>query len=76
MSATNEERATLAWEACVTFAEMTDQDIDAELDDVISDLIADLLHLARANGLSPDAMLQRAEMHYMEETENLEGSDE
>ena len=50
-------------------------DYDCEVDVAISDLIASLLHLADQNGLRPETLLTRAQMHYEYESAYEEGDD-
>lgn len=64
---TNSDRAAWAGEAARVYADLTGLDYDCEVDIAISDLIASLLHLADEQGLCPDTMLQRGQMHYEHE---------
>jgi hypothetical protein len=60
---TNDDRVHAAQYALDAFqAKCRTDDCDA-----ITDLIADLLHLARQRGEDPDAILRRAEMHFVAE---------
>lgn len=71
---TNSERAEWAADAARVYADATGLDYDCEVDTAISDLIASLLHLADEQGLCPDTMIQRGQMHY--EHEAAEEDDE
>jgi hypothetical protein len=64
---TNSDRALWAAEAARVYADSTGLDYDTEVDVAISDLLASLLHLADEQGLCPDTMLQRGQMHYEHE---------
>lgn len=64
---TNSDRAAWAADAARVYADATGLDYDCEVDVAISDLIASLLHLADEQGLCPDTMLQRGQMHYEHE---------
>lgn len=72
---TNDERAEWAKDSCRLYADVTGLDYDCEVDTAISDLIASLLHLADAQGLCPDTMLQRGQMHYEHEAAEEEADD-
>ena len=64
---TNSERASWAADSARVYADATGLDYDTEADTAISDLIASLLHLADEQGLCPETMLQRGQMHYEHE---------
>lgn len=66
---TNDERAAWAADSARVYADWTGLDYDGEVDTAISDLIASLLHLADRNGLCPETLIQRAQMHYEAEVE-------
>lgn len=70
---TNDERAEWARDSCRLYADVTGLDYDCEVDVAISDLIASLLHLADQNGLCPETILARAQMHYEYESAYEEG---
>lgn len=67
----NQDRAKWAMAAVQTFADVTGLDVDVDgLDTAVSDLLADLAHLCDARGLSLCGLLNRAAMHYEDETTN------
>ena len=69
---TNADRASLAFSALEGFVVDTRVD-DAE--DAIADLLTDLLHLARARGFAPQALINRATAMMQEELEQDEEGD-
>lgn len=72
---TNDERAVWAGECARVYADLTGLDYDAEIDVAIGDLMASLLHLADRQGLCPETLIQRAQMHHAAEVEIEEDSD-
>ena len=74
-SPANSDRAAWAAEAARVYADATGLDYDEEVDNAISDLIASLLHLADEQGLCPDTMLQRGQMHYEHEAAEEDAND-
>lgn len=73
---TNSDRASWAADAARTYADATGLDYDCEVDTAISDLIASLLHLADEQGLCPDTLIQRGQMHYEHEVAEAEDEDD
>ena len=45
------------------------EEAEVELETPITDLMVDLLHLAHANGLNCEALMERVAMHHVEELE-------
>lgn len=69
---TNRERGELARPALELFRDAHYFNENDSLEDPLCDLIADLLHLARAEGMDPDAQLERARTNFeFEEAEEL-----
>ena len=68
---TNEERATFAKKALIGYLEAKQIKIEISIEDYeISDLICDLLHLGDILNFHSRDLLDRAIMHYEEETKN------
>lgn len=63
----NDERAEWAKDSCRLYADATGLTLEEEVDTAISDLIASLLHYADREGLCPETVLVRAQMHYEHE---------
>jgi hypothetical protein len=72
---TNEDRAAWAEDACATFAEITGQDMENDLQEIIGDLIANLLHLANQQGMCAEDRLENGLMHYTAEIAEEEECD-
>lgn len=80
---TNSDRAATAFKAVATYVDLTrfgDRFDDLATDELgdyaiewIGDLVCDLLHLARLNGLEPEAIFEQARFHFdAEEDEEVE----
>jgi hypothetical protein len=74
-SPANHDRAAWAADSARAYADATGLDYDEEADIAISDLIASLLHLADEQGLCPETMLQRGQMHYEHEAAEEDADD-
>lgn len=73
---TNDERADWAKDSCRLYADVTGLNLEDEVDVAISDLIASLLHYADREGLCPDTLVARAQMHYEHEAAEESGDEE
>jgi hypothetical protein len=63
----NAKRAAWASAALTSFCAITGQDSEEEAGEAICDLLCDLLHLAKARGFNPDALVTQATGHYEHE---------
>lgn len=64
----NDQRATWAEAALVTFATQTNQRMPVDNREIVAVMLADLMHWCDRNGMSFDDRLENARMHYAEET--------
>jgi hypothetical protein len=73
---TNEDRAGIAESVLHEYVRAKESGMDLEdygIEEAIVDLISDLLHLAHAEGMKPEKLVQSATMHFEAE---LDGDEE